>query len=267
MTNTLLKNITLFFSLLVLVSACKNDEEPISCEGTMFGLPVANTGLDPSFCKPSCECKDFNSRTFSASEIASLKSWELSTPIQELNSNPYDLPAEERDPMVCAIMIENLAAKIYSLGNYPDPETAEAAGAIVTHHDACGLCSTLPDFAVYAENRDIGDGVRACGLNNILQPFENLVECIEALGFTRPCAQIWAYNTVNTRENCFTPCITNTSYHNADGTLSNCLQCDEDISGPVFKVVAGRTRRNTGLASSICRFCEEVKPVDHDYPF
>lgn len=233
----------------------------------MFGIPVENTGLDESFCKPSCECLDFNSKTFSDDEITALKSWETTTPLLELNSNPYDDPVEESDPMVCAIIIEDLANRIYSLGNYPDEATAEAANAIVTHHDACGLCSTLTDFAVYAENRDIGDGVRACGLNTIGQPFENLVECIEELGFTRPCAQIWAYNTLNTRQNCFLQCITNTSYHNEDGTLSNCLQCDEDISGPVFKAVAGRTRRNTGLASSICRFCEEVKPVEHNYPF
>ena len=55
-------------------------------------------------------------------------------------------------------------------------------------------------------------------------------------------------------------------YNNADGSLNDCLQCDEDESGAVFKAVAGRTRRNTGLASSICRPCSEVKPLIHDYP-
>ncbi|MGK0389880.1 MAG: hypothetical protein ACI94Y_002625 [Maribacter sp.] len=259
--------LTISFSFILLISACKKDEPLPPCEGTMFGMPVENTGLDDSFCKPTCECLDFNSKTFSADEIIALKSWEINTPFAELTDNPYDDPVAENDDMVCAIIIENLADRIYRLGNYIDTETAEAANAIVTHHDACGLCSTLTDFAVYAENRDIGDGVRACGLSTFGQPIENLVECIEALGFTKPCAQIWAYNTMNTRENCLIPCITNPIYHNPDGTLSDCLQCDEDVSGPVFKVEAGRTRRNTGLASSICRFCEEVKPVKHDYPF
>jgi hypothetical protein len=259
--------LTISFSFILLISACKKDEPLPPCEGTMFGMPVENTGLDDSFCKPTCECLDFNSKTFSADEIIALKSWEINTPFAELTDNPYDDPVEESGEMVCAIIIENLADRIYSLGNYIDTETAEAANAIVTHHDACGLCSTLTDFAVYAENRDIGDGVRACGLSTFGQPIENLVECIEALGFTKPCAQIWAYNTMNTRENCLIPCITNPIYHNPDGTLSDCLQCDEDVSGPVFKVEAGRTRRNTGLASSICRFCEEVKPVKHNYPF
>lgn len=44
-----------------------------------------------------------------------------------------------------------------------------------------------------------------------------------------------------------------------------CIQCDEDRSGPVFKIVAGRTRRNSGLPNAICRPCSEVQPLVHDY--
>ena len=54
-------------------------------------------------------------------------------------------------------------------------------------------------------------------------------------------------------------------YHEDDGSLNECLQCDEDLSGPVFKAVAGRTRRNTGLASALCRPCDEVRQVVHRY--
>ena len=43
-------------------------------------------------------------------------------------------------------------------------------------------------------------------------------------------------------------------------------QRDEDESGAVFKAYAGRTRRNTGLASTICRPCAEVRPLVHAYP-
>jgi len=52
---------------------------------------------------------------------------------------------------------------------------------------------------------------------------------------------------------------------NTDGKLNECLQCDEDRSGPVFKAVAGRTRRNSGIQSSIRRPADEVSPVAHDY--
>jgi len=38
------------------------------------------------------------------------------------------------------------------------------------------------------------------------------------------------------------------------------------VSGPVFKAVAGRTRRNSGLASALCRPCESVYPLEHVYP-
>ena len=39
----------------------------------------------------------------------------------------------------------------------------------------------------------------------------------------------------------------------------------EDRSGPVFKAVAGRTRRNSGIQSSIPRPSEQVAHVVHDY--
>ena len=57
----------------------------------------------------------------------------------------------------------------------------------------------------------------------------------------------------------------NDPYNLPDGSLNACLQCDEEQSGPVFKAVAGRSRRNTGLASSMCRPCSEVRPLDHHY--
>ena len=34
-----------------------------------------------------------------------------------------------------------------------------------------------------------------------------------------------------------------------NGHLNKCLQCDEDISGPIFKYESGRTRRNSGIIS------------------
>jgi hypothetical protein len=64
-----------------------------------------------------------------------------------------------------------------------------------------------------------------------------------------------------------THCFTRLSdpYNTPDGALDPCLACDEDMSGPVFKEVAGRTRRNSGLANAICRPCSEVQPLVHAY--
>ena len=63
------------------------------------------------------------------------------------------------------------------------------------------------------------------------------------------------------------PCVAALTkpYNEPDGALNACLQCDEDKSGPVFKAVAGRTRRNTGLANALCRPCSEVRPLLHRY--
>lgn len=255
--------------LLFCLAACDNDESIAlpSCEDTMFGLPAELTGLDTSVCKPYCLCKNFWSKDFTTEQLTSLRAWQLSQPFAELIGNPYETIVPDTGSMVCAMIVEDLTNKIYRLESFSDETAAVQAGGILTHHDACGLCSTLTDFAVYAEDRDVGTAVRNCLLNNFLAPFDTVVACLQTIGFTKPCAQIWAYNGRHTQANCLNVCLADTLYHQLDGSLSACLQCDEDISGPIFKAVAGRTRRNTGLASSICRPCEEVQPVAHDYPF
>lgn len=260
------RSFILLLSAILYLTSCVTKDEP-ACDGVLFGKPVAATGLSYARCNPECKCKGFKSREFSAAEVSALKAWRLTIPFAELSSNPYDQPAPETEPCLCGVVVEDEAEKTYRLETFSDEDAAAAAGAIVTHYDACGLCSTLPDFAVYVEKRDIGAQVRACGIRNFGQPFEVLVGCIESLGFTRPCAQIWAYNLRHTQANCLNVCANDDPYHLQDGSLSPCLECDEIISGPVFKAVAGRTRRNTGLASSICRPCNEVQPIEHNYPF
>jgi hypothetical protein len=50
-----------------------------------------------------------------------------------------------------------------------------------------------------------------------------------------------------------------------DGRPNASLQCDEDRSGPVFKATAGRTRRNSGIRSSIPRRDDQIAPLVDDY--
>eukprot|EP00127_Corallochytrium_limacisporum_P003287 Clim_evm136s147 gene=Clim_evmTU136s147 len=47
--------------------------------------------------------------------------------------------------------------------------------------------------------------------------------------------------------------------------LNSCLQCDECRSGPIFQKYAGRTRRNSGIASGIDRPTEQVVTHFHFY--
>jgi hypothetical protein len=255
-------------ALLCLLTLCKADTQPsVPLSEPLFGIPNKRTGLSCDECKPYCASKNFYSKIFNAQELQALKDWTLTQPYPELTINPYDYPLQERAPAVCAVVVDNLAEKRYHLESFPDEKSAKDAGAILTHHDACGLCSTLQDLAVYAGNLDVGASVKRCTIENIGLPVEHLVKCIEHLGFSRPCAQIWAYDARKTEQHFLLNCMFDFRYNEKDGRLTPCLQDDEDVSGPIFKSVAGRTRRNTGIANSICRPCSEVLPVAHDYPF
>jgi hypothetical protein len=154
----------------------------------------------------------------------------------------------------------------YRLATFADPAAVRSAGFAVTHYGACGLCSTLQDLAVYLEKPDLTAPVRECAIK---WSASARLTCLESLGFSTACAQIWLYDAQNTRRQCLNTCIWSwikgEPPTGKDGRLNNCLQCDEDRSGPIFKAVAGRTRRNSGIRSSIPRPDEEIAPVVHDY--
>lgn len=80
---------------------------------------------------------------------------------------------------------------------------------------------------------------------------------------------IWIWNILNTRQKCLMVClvawITNEPNNKPDGSLNDCLQCDEDISGPNFKYFSGRTRRNSGIPSAIQRPPEQQYHMEHCY--
>ncbi len=244
---------------------------PQSCPG-MFGLPTASTGLDEATCKPVCDCEDavFRPPNYSEADIARLEAWTLVEPPSELVSNPYDDPSAfpDRSSEVCALMRDRTQVMAYRLRTFASAQAAQAAGGIVTHSRACGLCSTLKDLAVYIRQPDLTTPVRKCGLDHFAGPKDAHIRCLQDLGFELPCAQIWYYNTVNTRKDCLVPCIggLGATYHKPDGSLNDCIQCDEDKSGPVFQAVAGRTRRNSGVPSGLCRPCNTVSRIVHDYP-
>ncbi len=267
----------LSFLVFVLIFGCnKNEENEPNCEALFFGNPTSNTGLSSDICRTDCPCKDYQAKTFSNEEIANLKSWKLSTPQEELTKDPYKSAVPQEQEGICAIVVEDAINKTYRLENFPTKEDADAAGAILTHYGLCGLCSSLQDLAVYVENQDLGGYTRQCGFQHLAGPFNNLVQCMESVGFTTPCAQIWSYNVKHTQANCFDLCIDDilneiltgekTPFNNPDGSLNECIACDENISGPIFKAYSGRTRRNSGLPSAICRKCDQVKSVNHTYP-
>ncbi len=240
-------------------------EDLAECTG-LFGIPNENTGLTPEQCSPTCDCLDY---TFEPFDEQTITGWEDAVhlnPPDEILSDPYEEPAPEVAEEVCGVVVEDGG---YRTQTYGALGLAERARATITHFGPCGACSSLSNLAVYARNPDLTQPVRQCGLEGITEGAEANIQCLMDIGFDRPCAQIWYYNTKHTREECTRICfeLLEEPYHNADGTLNDCLQCDERESGDVFKAIAGRTRRNTGLASALCRPCSEVRPLAHDYGF
>jgi len=84
---------------------------------------------------------------------------------------------------------------------------------------------------------DLTRPVRKCGIEHFLS-HNNLRKCIKNLGFTDACTEVWLWNTLNTKKNCGFICIISLILgrpYVINGQLNKCLQCDEDISGPIFK--------------------------------
>ncbi len=258
-------------------AACHEDAPGPTTDpcAVLFGSPNDKTGLTADQCKPSCACgaDAFAPPAYDSAFVDSLVSdWTLATPFAPVDVDPYASPAPAPDSpdTVCGVLPQGPPGTVprpYTLVTYPSIDAASAAGATPTHYGRCGVCSPLVDLAVYMREQDLGGPARACGLVGLTDGGAANVACLEKLGFDHPCAQAWYWDTLNTRKNCLGICLATPAvpYEEPDGALNACVQCDEDQSGPVFKAVAGRTRRNSGLPTALCRPCSEVRPIVHAY--
>jgi hypothetical protein len=195
----------------------------------------------------------------------------------EFEENPYHNQTEssrkmindtlhDKD-MVCAIQYSDKSKNHYQLKTFSNKTEAESKEYIVTHQGPCGACSTLQDLSVFLST-DLTITGRFCGTLTAISN-EYTASCFSGLGMSRQCAEIWLFNTLNTRKDCALICakawIKGENYTNPDGSLSECLQCDEDNSGPVFKYYSGRTRRNSGIHSEIDRPSDSIYNITHCY--
>ena len=235
---------------------------------TLFGEPTENTGLGPESCGSSCPCTGHVPTEFSEAAVDDLKKRVLLNPPAPLPGDPYQTPElyPDEPDRLCGVIPGQ--GNTYSLASFDSLVELEASGATLTHHGACGRCSSLEDLAVYASRGDLAGPVRGCGIGGFIATHEQSVACLRLLGFTAACAEIWFYNTEATRSECLSECLgqLDATYHLEDGSLNPCIQCDEVKAGPIFKAVAGRSRRRSGLPSALCRPCETVAPVTHEYP-
>ncbi len=178
------------------------------------------------------------------------------------------------DTAVCGVQFADDAPHEYRLTTFPDVTALEdAPGYRLTHHGACGTCSTLQDLAVYA-TLDLTHMAAQCARRLTLGSEK---VCMQAIGFSEACAESWAYNARHTRSHCARICLGVLGWRGVlfgsegallqgeQGSLNACLECDELISGPGFQYSAGRTRRNSGIVSEIDRLEAAVREVRHDY--
>ena len=268
-----------FFLAFVLVSfsgcsldSTKDETETLSCnQEILFGMPSETTGLTTNECKPSCSCgqQSWQPPSYSEEDITALEELTLLDGPGLLAENPYDLSAAPvlNDTQYCGVLLEGPQRKQYRLVTYTSESAAMDAGARITHRGGCGQCSSLENLAVYMRNPDLTEPVRSCGILGMTQGETANMQCLMDIGFDEPCAQIWYFNTTNTRTQCLDICfaLLESPSHNTDGSLNACIQCDEEVSGPIFKAVSGRTRRNSGLPSALCRPCDSVYQLVHTY--
>lgn len=135
---------------------------------------------------------------FSPEYVVFLQSLEVTNPF-ELSCDPYDdtncetTPpqnlTELGDEAACGVQYDmtslndNQCPTEYSLMSYESVAAAEADGARVTHHGACGVCSTTQDLAVYIEYTDLVDKGTECSIRGIID-FDDGVVCYTEVGYT-----------------------------------------------------------------------------------
>ena len=210
--------------------------------------------------------------TYNATVWKAFRAKTLLNPPPPLTYNPYDNVTNTTWPdSVCAVKYPDPSNRsTYMLHTYASRAAAEADGAFVTHEHPCGYCSTTKDLSVYMEFGDLTNPVRDCALIGFASQ-QLAIECLSKVGFTPECSKIWLYDADNTRKDCFDICIKDWWNHVPNNippnstNLNPCLECDEVKSGPIFKLFAGRTRRDSGLKSAINRPASAIYEVTHYY--
>lgn len=243
--------------------------------GPCWCIPASNGTAKCPFWKPNEE--------FSKQSIAAFRTQKPES-IFTLDCNPYldstcsTTPAQtylQIDSAVCAFLYSeksdvdyterNPLCKNYeySMMTYSSRENALLAGATVTHGGSCGLCSTTQDLSVYLDT-DFTSAGKICATKGLFNETAGL-HCYMDLGLSGECAKIWNYDGIFDGTACGKTCLPYLTAPNngppPSCSLNPCLECDEELAGPVFSAFAGRTRRRSGLLSEIVRPCDSIYTV------
>lgn len=105
-------------------------------------------------------------------------------------TSPPQLHTELGDAAACGVIYDTTSLDPdqcptrYRLESFESVGALDAAGAELTHHGACGVCSSKQDLAVYVENVDLTTLGVECSIAGILE-FEKGVRCYQRAGYTR----------------------------------------------------------------------------------
>eukprot|EP00522_Entomoneis_paludosa_P009682 CAMPEP_0172448272 /NCGR_PEP_ID=MMETSP1065-20121228/7317_1 /TAXON_ID=265537 /ORGANISM="Amphiprora paludosa, Strain CCMP125" /LENGTH=449 /DNA_ID=CAMNT_0013199715 /DNA_START=337 /DNA_END=1686 /DNA_ORIENTATION=+ len=148
-------------------------------------------------------------------------------------------------------------------------EEARLANMTIAHCGNCGQCSNPQDIVAYVETRKtIAKKSKACGPKVFFGTKSDVSDCLQSkIPFSRPCANCWTDNMVNTATKCLSTCMrtlfsgfmtdNNVPGAGDQGWMNQCLFCDERMSGPAFVTCSGTARRRLGIVSEIERNPEE----------
>jgi hypothetical protein len=220
------------------------------------------------------ECDPYNDYNNNAGNSGDNNNCTLGPP-PDLSAGACLVQYSAPDDSTCPELASAEYSYKYTVQDYAGTvQEAIAEGLIVTHSGPCGTCSSLQDLAVYLkEGSDLRLKSTGCAFRGIQSQADGIACFEETIGFSRGCAVTWFWNTVQTIEFCGALCTNFTLAGDPNNgsapecTLAECLQCDEDNAGPVFKSTAGRTRRTSGLLSGIVRPCSEIEPdIVHQLP-
>ena len=254
--------------LFVIDEGDDDDPQPVASCGDCHCILDGDVLICPSPAPISNYSKDF---------LQALRDQKATNAFPLLNCDPYVDSSCEYDPpnnalgddAVCGLHYDDdVNCATYKLQSYASRTVAEEAGAFVTHLGECGACSTTSDLAVYLEYMDLTTFGTRCGARTVVS-HDKGVECFMDLGFSEPCADIWTDNARHIGRKCTLTCALNDLLDKPNNgappfcPLNDCLTCDEEKSGPLFKQHAGRTRRRSGLLSAIARKCSSIADITH----
>jgi hypothetical protein len=152
------------------------------------------------------------------------------------------------------------------LQTYSSRQEAQANGRFVTHTRHCGGCSHCkiwpPTLKILIQSAKVHFARNKAFLTR--RKPKNVIEAWDSprvvLRFGQPILGIQVKNAYI--KECFFGKESNNNGGPPDCKINECLQCDEDKSGPLFKQFTGRTRRRSGLLSSIDRSCDSIYLID-----